>query len=210
MAGLRDLDSDYLKELHEFSVYLDHNTIFLESSHDDADANEVSWHMARRFRKNLVLVSDTMIEQEEDQATMPIIVDIDTPGGCVVAGMNIYNTIKACPVRTIGYVSGQASSMGCVILQAFKERVLNPFAFVMCHPGSMGVNTPTAEFKNAATAEFDVIRIVNDVIFARVAEKQPALTRAQFDHDMLKGIYFANPQDAIDYGLADRIADRPK
>lgn len=208
--GLRDLDSDYLKELHEFSIYLDHNTIYLESSHDDGDANEVTWHMARRFRKNVRLLADTMVEQEEDQVTMPIIVDIDTPGGCVVSGMNIINTVQACPVRIIGYVSGQASSMGCAILQGFKERVLSPYAYVMWHSGTVGLHTPGQEFEHAARSDVAYGKMLNDFIYARVVEKQPNLSRDDFEIAIMKGLYFHNPQDAIDYGLADRIADRPK
>lgn len=199
----RDLtfDADTMKESHEYHLHQDSNTIFMDS---DSSDNEVDPQMARSFVKNLVLLESAIADEASDD-TLPITVRINTPGGDVVAGMAIFDAIQACPVKIVGYVQGQACSMGCVILQAFKERILAPNAFVMYHSGSTGVGKPSQEFPNAATSEIAYNNRVDDLVFARVLERQPTLTRNEFDVAVMRGLYFHDPKDAVAYGLADRV-----
>lgn len=203
MTAERTIDLDYLRESHDCSLFIDGNVIYLESG-ESAGGNEVSWPMARRFRKNLNILLHAVMESGDKD---PIIIDIDSPGGDVVPGMSIFDAVRACTHPMTGYVSGEACSMACVVLQAFKDRVLAPNALVMYHAGSTGMEKAGQEFRNAAEAEIAYGQKVDDLVYARVLERQPQLSRVAFDLAVMKGLYFTNPADAIAYGLADRIQE---
>lgn len=202
VADDRNLDSDTLKERHEYGIDVDCDRIYLEGEFADPDAAEVNWFMARKFRKNL----DALVDALEGEPG-PITVDINTPGGDEQAGMSIFDAIRQCPARLIGWVTGEASSMGCVILQAFPERVVEPHASVMYHAGDSAVSAPSQEFKAAAKHTTRFGDRIDRAVYARVLERQPALTWSEFQVATMRGIYLIG-QEAVDYGLADRVATK--
>lgn len=58
---------------------------------------------------------------------------INSEGGSVLRGMNMFSTILNCPIKTIGQVEGLAASMGSVILAACDEIKMRDYARVMIH-----------------------------------------------------------------------------
>lgn len=200
----RPLDADVLKEIHEYGINVDADLIYLDGGEADDDDGEITIKVARKFRKNLRIVEDAAGGLPDYPAT----VEINTPGGCVTSGLSIFDAVRRCKkLKLTGLVTGEVSSMGCVILQAFKDRALEPNATLMYHAGCTGMDKPSQEFPNASAAEVAVGRKVDNLVYARVLEKQPSLTRDAFDIAVMRGLYFSDPQAAIDYGLADRIAD---
>lgn len=197
----RVLDADVLKEIHEYGIALDGDTIYLEAPLEFEDADGVSWFMSRKFQKNLA----ALLREE----AVAITVDINTPGGECVNGMSIYDAIKMCPVPVTGLVTGEASSMGCIILQACDERVLYPHALVMWHPGHTDISAPGSEAKAYIKWDEKLGDRMMEIVYERVREKQPNLTFSEFELATLRGIYL-NAQEAVDYGLADKIAEYPR
>jgi ATP-dependent Clp protease protease subunit len=205
MSESRELNSDLLKEVHDYSIDLDINTIYLEDNSDHNLDNEVTVAMARKFRKNMATLVNAMVEDKDKTS---IIVEINTPGGDLVSGLSIFNAVRRSKVPMTALVTGQACSTGCLILQAFKDRALEPNALVMYHSGQTGVMKPSQEFKNASECEVFYSKMVDGLVYERVLEKQPGLSRRDFDIAVMEGLYFHDPKDAIAYGLADRIATK--
>jgi ATP-dependent Clp protease protease subunit len=197
----RTIDADTLKEVHEYSIDLDTDVIYLEAPEGSEDIDGVTWHMARKFQKNIRV----MVAEDAEKVS----IDINTPGGDCLAGMAIYDAIKMCPVKVTGIVTAEASSMGCIILQACDDRVIYPNALVMWHPGHEEMHSAAPEFKSYFKWNEKAGEKMNRIVYERVLAKQPDLTYEAFEIAVMRGIYL-NAEEAVAYGLADRVAEYPK
>lgn len=133
----------------------------------------------------------------------PITFFMNTPGGSITAGMALYDTMKliTSPVKVV--VTGMAASMGSILLSAPAKgnRLLYPHSRVLIHqPLIMGQIVAPAVDINIQAQEMEKMREELNGILA-AASGQP-LSRIQRDTDR---DFYMNAQQAIDYGLADRI-----
>jgi len=131
---------------------------------------------------------------------------MNTPGGSITAGMAVYDTIKliTSPVKIV--VTGMAASMGSILLCAAPKgrRLLYPHSRVLIHqPLISGRMVGPATDINIQAKEMEKIRAELNQILA-TASGQP-LDRINRDTDR---DFYLNAQEAIDYGLADRIVDQ--
>lgn len=194
MSHVDEIGVEDIKTLHEHGVDLDNDIIYLDGSGEDG---EITAEVARRFRKNL----NTLAKYGAEEIT----VEINSPGGDVTAGLAIYDSIVTCPARVVGRVTGEASSMASVILQACTRRVLSPNACVMYHAGGTGMEKPTGEFPAAAAYAIAEGERIDRIMYDRCAGPRPW---SDFQLQVLKGIYLTAEQ-AVEYGWADEVM-RPR
>lgn len=87
------------------------------------------------------IVTTSLLYLEGKDSKLPIRLVINTPGGSVMDGLSIIDTMNfiSCPVSTI--VTGMAASMGCMILAAGEPgmRYALPNAQIMAHQVSSGM-----------------------------------------------------------------------
>lgn len=131
---------------------------------------------------------------------------MNTPGGSITAGMAVYDTIKmiSSPVTVI--VTGMAASMGSILLSAAPKgrRLLYPHSRVLIHqPLISGRFIGPATDINIQAQEMEKLRAELNSILAS-ASGQP-IERIQRDTDR---DFYLNAQEAIAYGLADRIIEK--
>jgi ATP-dependent Clp protease protease subunit len=131
---------------------------------------------------------------------------MNTPGGSITAGMAVYDTMQliSSPVNVI--VTGMAASMGSILLSAAKKgrRFLYPHARVLIHqPLISGRMVGPASDINIQAKEMEKIRAELNKILA-AASGQPI---DKIDRDSDRDFYL-NAQEAIAYGLADKIVDK--
>ena len=131
---------------------------------------------------------------------------MNTPGGSITAGMAVYDTMQliTSPVNVI--VTGMAASMGSILLSAAKKgrRFLYPHARVLIHqPLISGRMVGPASDINIQAKEMEKIRAELNKILA-AASGQPI---DKIDRDSDRDFYL-NAQEAIAYGLADKIVDK--
>ncbi|EDY83098.1 Clp protease [Verrucomicrobiia bacterium DG1235] len=150
-------------------------------------------------------VTEKLFYLEADAPGKDITFYINTPGGSVTAGLAIYDTIKLISSEVIVVVTGLAASMGSILLSAPKKgnRLLYPHAKVLIHQPLIG-----GQFQGPA---------VDIHIFAQDMEKtREELNRILADAsgqplDKIKEDtdrdFYMSAQEAIDYGLADRIIE---
>lgn len=135
----------------------------------------------------------------------PITVILNSPGGSVVAGMAIYDAIRACKSTVKIIVYGQACSMGCVLLQAGDERLLGEHAVIMFHAGEDGGGRMHPEAVKRWVKFMDKYNTkIDTVLLQRMRESKPDLTDAQYK-EMNTFDTILTAQEAIDLGLADAI-----
>ncbi|KKM16315.1 hypothetical protein LCGC14_1687080 [marine sediment metagenome] len=130
----------------------------------------------------------------------PIKMLISSPGGAVETAMMIYDTIKLvdAPIITIGRFCGSAAA---ILMAAGTERYLLPRAKMMLHlpSGIIAGNTAQLEIQQE-----EMRKTRNDMVDALI-ECGVNKTRTEILEDMANGDKWFNPQEAIDYGLADSV-----
>ena len=141
---------------------------------------------------------------EAEDPTKPVDLYINSPGGSVVAGLAIYDTMQyvTCPVRTL--VLGQASSMGAVLLAAgaHGHRTALPHARVMLHQPSGGIDGTAEDMRIHAEEIIKTRARLNQILAKHTGQTPDAIDQA-VRHDL-----FLTPAEALEFGLVDRIMAR--
>lgn len=131
---------------------------------------------------------------------------INSPGGSITAGMAVYDTMKLITAPITMVVTGMAASMGSILLCAAPKgrRLLYPHSRVLIHqPLISGRMVGPATDINIQAKEMEKLRLELNEILAK-ASGQP-LERINRDTDR---DFYLNAQEAIDYGLADKIVEK--
>ncbi len=131
---------------------------------------------------------------------------INSPGGSITAGMAVYDTMQLVTSPITVIVTGMAASMGSILLSGAKKgrRLLYPHSRVLIHqPLISGRMIGPASDINIQAKEMEKLRQELNQILA-TASGQP-LERINRDTDR---DFYLNAQEAIEYGLADRIVDK--
>ena len=155
-------------------------------------------------------VANTVVAQllllDQQSREQPINIFINCPGGEVYAGLAIYDVMQyiSAPVHT--NCVGIAMSMGSVLLMAGEpgNRVALPNSRIMIHAGSAGFrgNTPDLEVQ---AREVLSLRDILEGLY----EKHTDHSREKLRKDMERD-YFMAPDEALEYGLIDRVVDPRK
>ncbi|MBS0633287.1 MAG: ATP-dependent Clp protease proteolytic subunit [Verrucomicrobia bacterium] len=131
---------------------------------------------------------------------------LNSPGGSITSGMAVYDTMKLITSPITVIVTGMAASMGSILLSAAPKgrRLLYPHSRVLIHqPLISGRMIGPASDINIQAQEMEKLRAELNQILAD-ASGQP-LERINRDTDR---DFYLNAQEAIAYGLADRIVDK--
>jgi ATP-dependent Clp protease protease subunit len=159
----------------------------------DTDVNETS--------SSLVVAQMLYLEAEDPDTD--ILFYINSPGGVVTAGMAIYDTMNfiKCDVSTI--VMGQACSMGSCLAQAGAagKRLILPNARHMIHQPSGGARGQATDIQIQAQEILKMKKYLTEIY---VKHNTAGKTFEELTNDMERD-NFMSAQEAVDYGLADRI-----
>lgn len=182
-----------INEWFEHSVDLKGRRIYLSSVTFDSDGNEegVNSLMVEFAIKSLELMKSRRKR---------VLIIMNNIGGDELHGLAIYDAIRDFPVPVDIEVYGHAMSMGAVILQAGRKRLLHPNSTLMIHEGySSGENRPYPSAVNWAKHEAYVNKRIHE-IFAERSGKYPSYWKRKCSHD-----YLMVPEEAVKEGLADKI-----
>jgi ATP-dependent Clp protease, protease subunit len=169
-----------------YSRLLSERVIFLGSPVDDQVAN---------------LIVAQIIHLESEDPDKDISLYINSPGGVVYSGMAIYDAMQFVKPDVQTYAVGMAMSAGALILAggAAGKRFVLPNSKVMIHQGSGGFRGTPADIQIAAKEILSLTRRYAEII-AKHAHRDVEEVMHDIDRDR-----FLGPEDAIEYGLADRV-----
>lgn len=128
---------------------------------------------------------------------------INTPGGSITAGMAIYDMMKLIKSPVSVIVTGMAASMGSILLSGAKKgrRYVFPHARVLIHqPLISGRFIGPATDINIQAQEMEKLRGELNQILAEASGQPIDKIARDSDRD-----FYLNAQEAIAYGLADKI-----
>jgi len=169
-----------------YSRLLEDRIIFLRDAIDDDVAN--------------VVIAQILFLAAKDPSK-DIRLYINSPGGIITAGLAIYDTMRfvKCDVATI--CIGQAASMAAVLLSAGAagKRSALPNSRILLHQASGGSQGQASDVR-IHTEELLRMRDLLVKILAEHTGKQKRTIQKDTDRD-----YFMSAQEAIEYGLIDRI-----
>ncbi len=172
----------------------------------DTDVNE---HSA-----SLIVAQMLFLESENPDAD--ILFYINSPGGSVTAGLAIYDTMQFIKSDVSTIVLGQACSMGSFLAQAGApgKRIVLPESRTMIHrvssgtPGTRGsVHVQELQFEDAIRS-IEESRKINKRLTELYVKHNTAGKTYDEMFDVMKFDTFLTAQEAVDYGLADKIVER--
>ena len=180
---------------------------------------ERSYDIYSRLLKDRVIMLDTEVSEhtasllvaqmlflESDNPDKDISLYINSPGGSVTAGMAIYDTMQfiKCDVQTI--VMGQACSMGSLLATAgaVGKRMILPNARHMIHQPSGGASGQATDIQIQAR---EIQKMKEYLTNIYVKHNSAGKTFEQLSADMERD-YFMSAQEAVDYGLVDKIINK--
>jgi ATP-dependent Clp protease protease subunit len=179
-------DGRFERSFDIYSRLLRERIVFLGTEVSDASAN--------------LIVAQLLFLEAEDPDT-DIRLYVNSPGGDAYAGFAIYDAMQFVKPDVQTYAVGMAMSAGALILAggAAGKRFVLPNSKVMIHQGSGGFRGTPADIQIAAKEILSLTRRYAEII-GKHAHRDVDEVMRDIDRDR-----FLGPEDAIEYGLADRV-----
>jgi ATP-dependent Clp protease, protease subunit len=150
------------------------------------------------------LVVAQLLYLEADNPKKEINLYINSPGGVVTSGLSIYDTMQfiRCPVVTL--CTGQAASMGSLLLTAGAKdmRFALPNARIMVHQPSGGFQGQATDILIHAEEIKGIKRRLNH-IYVKHTGKDLATVEAALERDN-----FMSAEAAMEFGLVDKVIEK--
>ena len=152
-----------------------------------------------------VIVAQLLFLESEDP-DKDIYVYINSGGGEVTAGMAIYDTMNFIKPDVSTVVMGQACSMGSCLAQAGAagKRLILPTARTMIHQPSGGAHGQATDIQIQAQEILKMKKYLTEIY---VKHNSAGKTFEQLSADMERD-FFMSAEEAVAYGLADRIVTK--
>ncbi len=184
-------DSDNIEKWIEHGTDIENCTLFLSGEVDDSMADRciTAFHL---FDPN-----------------KPALVLLNSVGGSEIAGLAIYDTLKAHPSEVTIRVVGEACSMAAVILQAGDVREATRHSTIMTHIGSTDGSGHKENVKRRLKFEDKLDVILDDIMLVRINAKRRSAgeelaTRNWWKkHELFDNFMMAD--EALELGLLDKI-----
>lgn len=173
-----------------YSRLLKDRIIFIGTPIDDDIAN--------------VVIAQMLFLQKEDP-DRDIELYINSPGGSVIAGLAIYDTMQIIKPDIATTCVGHAMSMAAVLLAGGTKgkRLALPNSRIMIHQGSAGFHGTPSDIDIVAR---EVLRY--KVLLIDLIAKHSGQPREKVEKDIDRD-YYMSAEEAIDYGIADKMLSPP-
>jgi ATP-dependent Clp protease protease subunit len=156
------------------------------------------------YMANLVVAQLLFLESENPDKDINLY--INSPGGSVSAGLAIYDTMQfvRCEVSTM--CVGQAASMGAVLMAAGarEKRLCLPHSRVMIHQPLGGFQGQASDIDIHAREILKVRAQLNEILAEHTGQTVDQIAK-DTERDN-----FMDPQQAMDYGLIDKVFESRK
>jgi ATP-dependent Clp protease protease subunit len=153
---------------------------------------------------NVIVAQLLFLESENPDKDISLF--INSPGGVVTAGMAIYDTMQFIKCDVATYVMGQACSMGSILAQAGApgKRFMLPNARHMIHQPSGGAGGQATDMEIQVKEILKMKRYLTEIY---VKHNSKGKTYEEVAKDLERD-YFMTAQEALEYGLVDKIINK--
>jgi ATP-dependent Clp protease protease subunit len=189
---------------------------------------ERAYDIYSRLLKDRIIMLDTDVNEHtssiivaqllflESQGAEDVQFFINSPGGSVTSGLAIYDTMQFIKPDVSTIVLGQACSMGSFLAQAGAKgkRFVLPESRTMIHrvssgtPGTRGsVHVQELQFEDAVRAMGESKRLNERLTQLYVKHNTAGKQYAEL-FETMKFDTFLSAEEAVAYGLADKVIDK--
>lgn len=173
----------------EFDIYsrlLNERIIFLGTPIDDQIAN---------------LVVAQLLHLESEDPDKDISMYINSPGGSIYSGLAIYDTMQFIKPEIQTICVGVAMSMGSLLLTGGTKgkRFSLPNSRILIHQPSAGFEGQSTDIEIHAREILNIRRRIDEIYAQHTGQ---TLERV---HDDMERDRFFKPEEALEYGLIDRV-----
>lgn len=147
------------------------------------------------------LVVQQLLCLQLDDPKKPITLYINSPGGSIVDGMAIYDTIRRSPAPVHCVVAGMAASMGAVILSgcAKGHRAILSSGEVLLHQPLGGARGQATDIEISANR---ILKMKKTLLTLLAENTGHPFAKLEEDCDR---DYWLDAEDAVKYGICDLI-----
>ena len=169
-----------------FSRLLRERIIFLGTAIDDMVAN-------------LVVAQLLLLDSENPEKD--IMLYINSPGGSVTAGFAIYDTMQHIRADVSTICLGQAASMGAFLLSSGTKgkRMALPHSRVLIHQPLGGAQGQATDIEIQAAEIIRIKKSLNEILANNTGQSIKKIEK-DTDRD-----YIMTPQEALEYGMIDKV-----
>jgi ATP-dependent Clp protease protease subunit len=148
---------------------------------------------------NLVVAQMLFLEKEDPDREIELY--INSPGGSVIAGLAIYDTMQVIKPDVATLCVGHAMSMAAVLLAAGApgKRLSLPNARVMIHQGSAGFHGTPSDIDIVAR---EVLRY--KALLIEILSKHTGQPKEKVEKDIDRD-YYMSAEEALEYGIIDKV-----
>lgn len=153
---------------------------------------------------NLVMAQLLFLWKEDPDRDIDVY--INSPGGSVIAGLAIYDTMQIIKPDVATTCVGHAMSMAAVLLSAGAKgkRTALPNSRIMIHQGSAGFHGTPSDIDIVAK---EVLRY--KTLLIELISKHSGQPIEKVEKDIDRDFYMS-PEEGMEYGLVDRILSGPQ
>ena len=150
------------------------------------------------------LVVAQLLFLEADNPKKEVSMYINSPGGIVTSGLAIYDTMQFIRPAVSTLCTGQAASMGSLLLAAGAKdmRFALPNARIMVHQPSGGFQGQASDIQRHAEDILKVKRRLNEIYVQHTGQSYEAIERT-LDRD-----HFMSAEEAKSFGLVDEVVTK--
>jgi ATP-dependent Clp protease, protease subunit len=150
-----------------------------------------------------VVISQLLYLDREDP-DKDISLYIQSPGGSVMSGLAIYDTMQLIRPEVSTICLGMAASMATILLSAGAKgkRYALPHATIHMHQAMGGTQGQAADVVIYAK---EIMRL--DEIIRNIMAKHTGQSLEKIQHDTDRD-YYMSPKEAIEYGLIDQVLEK--
>lgn len=168
---------------------------------------------SRLMKDRIVFIGDQIYDQmanvivaqflflEKEDPDKDIEVYINSPGGSVIAGLAIYDTMRHIKPDVATTVVGMAASMGAILLSGGTKgkRSSLPNSRIMIHQGSAGFQGTPSDIEIQAR---EVLRYKEKLtqILAENCDREFSQVSKDIDRD-----YWMSGEEGVEYGIIDNV-----
>jgi len=151
---------------------------------------------------NIIVAQFLFLEKEDPDKDIEVY--INSPGGDVMAGLAIYDTMKHIKPDIATTCVGMAASMGAVLLSGGTKgkRAALPNSRIMIHQGSAGFQGTPSDIEIQVRLVMSFKEKLTEIL-AENCDREFSQVSRDVDRD-----YWMTPQEGVEYGIIDTVLGR--
>ena len=172
-----------------YSRLLRERVVFVGSAIDDEVAN---------------LVVAQLLHLEAEDPDKDVQMYINSPGGVLYAGLAIYDTMQFIRPAVSTLCTGQAASMGSLLLAAGEKdmRFTLPNSRIMVHQPSGGFQGQATDIMLHAQEILNLKKRLNEIYVKHTGQQLKKI------EDALERDYFLTGEMAVEWGIVDKVINK--